>query len=644
MYSEFADYCLKTSQYLNKNPVRNFFYAFLSSSPQKRLERTKAKLAHYREQFDREFRIIHAATVKRIEIRQQQLVVPMPDRLSVNTSSSAASVKFPVESGRPTRNFRFIGRSTVLKDVDDALNPTPQSGRGPACCVIHGMAGIGKTQTALEYTYAHGDKYSAIFWLRAETFVELTRSFGMIATKLKLMPVYTPQSSQGSSNDVFAGNAVELAKEWLEQTDKRWLLVFDNVEEAQTIDAFIPRNPSCRGAIIITTQRLVLRQLTETFSRIALGSLDDEAATNLLFKYLERKPRDSSEYDTAFQISKFVGGLPLAIAVMGGYMMVSDSTLTEFLGHLNRSSKVWGAGGKGRYVQDYDHTLDTVFDLAIQELGVNSRRLVNILAFLNPDAIPEEMLVTKHPSEALEFLSNRDEQHIEGEKALKTAKDILSQLNFEDMDPIYGDINGTLGTMLDMIGVTRRAESKRLKQHVIKVRERERASTPSERRTREDEIRLYNAYASAIFYQLDEDAAGVIQTMKECHEHYSLWGTEEEYPFEYAKYYNHTGLAYMHLGDTEKGIWFSKRACELQVAHGGSNAPMSLLYYFVLGNQYYMHGDIRASLDLNERILENRRQVCGATNPATLESYSMTGALLLLDHQAKKAKYVLDSR
>lgn len=235
-------------------------------------------------------------------------------------------------------------------------------------------------------------------------------------------------------------------------------------------------------------------------------------------------------------------------------------------------------------------------------------------------------------------------QHIEGEKALKTAKDILSQLNFEDMDPIYGDINGTLGTMLDMIGVTRRAESKRLKQHVIKVRERERASTPSERRTREDEIRLYNAYASAIFYQLDEDAAGVIQTMKECHEHYSLWGTEEEYPFEYAKYYNHTGLAYMHLGDTEKGIWFSKRACELQVAHGGSNAPMSLLYYFVLGNQYYMHGDIRASLDLNERILENRRQVCGATNPATLESYSMTGALLLLDHQAKKAKYVLDSR
>lgn len=142
----------------------------------------------------------------------------MPDRLSVNTSSSAASVRFPVEAGRPTRNFRFVGRSTVLNDIHDTLNQARQGSRGPACCVIHGMAGIGKTQTALEYTYIHGDEYLAIFWLRAETLVELNRSFGMIATKLKLQPIYTPQSSQGSSNDVFAGNAVVLATEWLEQT------------------------------------------------------------------------------------------------------------------------------------------------------------------------------------------------------------------------------------------------------------------------------------------------------------------------------------------------------------------------------------------------------------------------------------------
>lgn len=185
--------------------------------------------------------------------------------------------------------------------------------------------------------------------------------------------------------------------------------MFDNVEEAQTIEAFIPRNPSCRGAIIITTQRIVIKQLTDSFSRITFGSLDDEAATNLLFNYLERKPRDSSEYDTAFQISRFVGGLPLAIAVMGGYIMVSKSTLTEFFSHLSQSSKVWGAGGKGRYVQDYEQTLDTVFDIAIQGLGANSRTLINILAFLNPDAIPEEMLVTKHPSKALAFLNSRDE-------------------------------------------------------------------------------------------------------------------------------------------------------------------------------------------------------------------------------------------
>jgi hypothetical protein len=230
-------------------------------------------------------------------------------------------------------------------------------------------------------------------------------------------------------------------------------------------------------------------------------------------------------------------------------------------------------------------------------------------------------------------------QHAEGEKALQTAKEILKELQFTETDPVYGDIDGTLGVMADMTGISRRGDSIYLRNNVARIREREYASIPPDKRTIEDTIRLYNAKADyALLLLLDEKAEEAIAVMEDCQRQYTQWGSEDQFPFEFAKYYNHSGLAFMQLGETARGVEFSKRACELQVAHGGPNAPLSLMYYFVLGNQYYMNNEIENSLQLNRRILENRRQVCGQVNPSTLESFSFTGSLLFFSGQAEEAR------
>ena len=144
-----------------------------------------------------------------------------PEITNTDTSGSmASSVRFPVETGRPTRNFYFHGRTDTLDVLNKLLAPSPakRSFKGPACCVIHGMAGIGKTGTALEYSYKYGDYFQAIFWLRAETSVELIKSYSSISAKMRLRQPYTPTSSGESQSAVNADGDVGLAREWLEST------------------------------------------------------------------------------------------------------------------------------------------------------------------------------------------------------------------------------------------------------------------------------------------------------------------------------------------------------------------------------------------------------------------------------------------
>jgi MoxR-like ATPase len=51
---------------------------------------------------------------------------------------------------------------------------------------ISGLGGVGKTQTAVEYAYRHGDEYDAIFWVSAETESTINTGFAEVARLLAL--------------------------------------------------------------------------------------------------------------------------------------------------------------------------------------------------------------------------------------------------------------------------------------------------------------------------------------------------------------------------------------------------------------------------------------------------------------------------
>lgn len=116
--------------------------------------------------------------------------------------------EFPLFTVNLRRNPTFTGRDTALV----LLHSSVMGGKplaGPRSCTIYGIGGVGKTQTALEYTYRYRAHYDCIFWLRAEKSIDLSNSYASIGRKLGI--------TSGNDADQLA---VESIQAWLEATGK----------------------------------------------------------------------------------------------------------------------------------------------------------------------------------------------------------------------------------------------------------------------------------------------------------------------------------------------------------------------------------------------------------------------------------------
>lgn len=107
------------------------------------------------------------------------------------------------------------------------------------------------------------------------------------------------------------------------ELDKRWLLIFDNLEDARLLETYIPVNFK-GGSVMITTQHAHILPITNDFPKLELQPLSEESGSALYFKILGRGTKDEEEDDIAHEIFTWVGGLPLAIVTVAGYQECSS--------------------------------------------------------------------------------------------------------------------------------------------------------------------------------------------------------------------------------------------------------------------------------------------------------------------------------
>ncbi|KAI8938779.1 hypothetical protein NX059_004643 [Plenodomus lindquistii] len=118
---------------------------------------------------------------------------------------------------------------------------------------------------------------------------------------------------------------------------------------------------------------------------------------------LDAKDPAPHEVEEAREISKLVDGLPVYLSHISGHISQTQSTLAEYLRSVNRSSSIWTSRQHpGNWM--YERTIDTMFDVALNELSPAARRLLYVLSFLNPDGVAEKIIFPDAERQGLEFL------------------------------------------------------------------------------------------------------------------------------------------------------------------------------------------------------------------------------------------------
>ena len=117
--------------------------------------------------------------------------------------SRRPTIQFPVMTIGHPPNESFYGRDQDIAKIHESLSIPGDM------CVVHGVGGVGKTLTAVEYAYRYRKSYDCTFWLQADTAPGLAESYGEIAHALGLV--------QGSEDQ---GQIIGLSRDWMENTSE----------------------------------------------------------------------------------------------------------------------------------------------------------------------------------------------------------------------------------------------------------------------------------------------------------------------------------------------------------------------------------------------------------------------------------------
>lgn len=287
------------------------------------------------------------------------------------------------------RNPLFTGREEMLEELHQGLC-THQAVALTQSYALHGLGGIGKTHLAIEYAYRHALEYTAVFWIEAESAERIISSFLVIAELLHL-----PAGQQADHLQI-----VGAVQRWL-ITHQKWLLIWDNVEDLDLLQRFLP--PARQGSILLTTRRKTLGVLAQS---IELPTMTAEEGTLFLLRRARLLPLKAENtqisqvlqhlpnaYTTAQKVATALDGLPLALDQAGAYVEETPCRLEDYL-ELYQTQRAALLNRRGETAMGHPASVVATWSLSFEQVehtNAAATDLLRLCAFLHSDAIPEEL-------------------------------------------------------------------------------------------------------------------------------------------------------------------------------------------------------------------------------------------------------------
>lgn len=374
---------------------------------QRRTEEQNARAEHA--QFAEDVRRGIATVLDRLEALTAQKPESAPRALRAAPRDPGALP--PVWDPRvPGHNPFFTGRDAALSGLRAALTAgASNSDEMVQPRALVGLGGVGKSQMAAEYAWAHRDAFEAVCWVPAEDPVAAKEAYAQLADAL---PLSREQATRAASPllDVRVG----AVRDWFERTQDRWLLILDNADSPPgadqgarqqhraIMDALIPRAvaPGGAGEVLLTSQETSWQPTAEP---VHVPELTVDAAA----EFLQARTGRTGPTDARL-LAEDLGGLPLALEQAAAFVQTAGISFNRYRQALKRSlRRLAREPTPPRHPMPVVATIEIALE-RLQKREPTGAELLNVCAYFAPDEIPRGLLYVPPPAVSAPRVGRQD--------------------------------------------------------------------------------------------------------------------------------------------------------------------------------------------------------------------------------------------
>jgi tetratricopeptide (TPR) repeat protein len=302
----------------------------------------------------------------------------------LDTLKKAGSITKPRNLHFASLGSLFAGRDEDLDDLHTAL-----MGANGAPVALCGLGGIGKTRLAIEYAWSREAVYSALLFVSASDGAALNAGLaGLTAFEVLDLP---EKEARDDATKITA------ALRWLE-SNPTWLMILDNVDDRAAVAEVAKLMPRLKCGHVVVTARA--SNFPAGMRKLEVSTINENAAAQFLLDRTEAD-RSKSRDDAALArtLARELGGLALGLEQAGAHIATDRIGFARYL-KLWSESREKALGWADATATGSERTLATTWATSVARLSPESRRLLDRLAFLAPDPVPDSLLEVAVPAEA----------------------------------------------------------------------------------------------------------------------------------------------------------------------------------------------------------------------------------------------------
>jgi hypothetical protein len=284
----------------------------------------------------------------------------------------------PIALPYPSLGPLFKGRDAFLRRLHASLTRPDVTAAAITSQALYGLGGVGKTRAAVEYAWAHRADYFALLFVQADSPEALHRNLAALTGPLAL-PEREATDEQVRLHAVLA---------WLRATPD-WLLILDNVDTAPALEEAERLMGQLAGGHVLLTSRL--DRFPPDVQLLELEVLAPDDAVAFL---LARTPRRRHAPDDAAQaraMAEELGRLALVLEQAGATIDHRRCGFADYFS-LWRDSREKVLGWARPEITGYPRAVAVTWQTSVEQLTEPGRHMLERLAWLAPDPVPEFLL------------------------------------------------------------------------------------------------------------------------------------------------------------------------------------------------------------------------------------------------------------